>query len=85
MATGFGTVADVAFSSGPEQRFVYVADGANRKGWILRRDTMETVGAFGNWGNYGGEFAAYMHAIASDSKGNVYVGEFQGGDRVQRF
>ena len=85
VATGFGTVADVAFSAGPEQRFVYVADGSNRKVWILRRDTMETVGSFGNWGNYGGEFAAYMHAIASDSKGNVYVGEFQGGDRVQRF
>ena len=85
VATGSGTVADVAFSSDPEERFVYVADGTNRKVWILRRDTMETVGSFGNWGNYGGEFAAYMHAIASDSKGNVYVGEFQGGDRVQRF
>ena len=82
---GTGTVADVAFSPDPEQRFVYVADGLNRKVWILRRDTLETVGSFGNRGYYGGEFAGYLHALATDSKGNVYVGEHQGGNRIQRF
>jgi DNA-binding beta-propeller fold protein YncE len=82
---GTGTVADVAFSADPEQRFLYVADGLNRKVWILLRDTLEVVGSFGNRGYYGGEFAGYLHALATDSKGNVYVGEHEGGYRVQRF
>ena len=81
---GMGNVADVAFSSDPEQRFLYVGDGTNRKVWILRRDTLETVGSFGNGGNYGGEFA-YIHALATDSQGNIYVGEHSNGNRAQRF
>ena len=82
---GTGSVDDVAFSSDPEQRFVYVADGQNRKVWILRRDTLETIGSFGHRGYYGGEFAGYIHSIATDSKGNIYVGEFPAGNRVNRF
>lgn len=83
---GVGTVDDVAFSSDPEQRFVYVADGQNRKVWIVRRDTLETVGSIGGGrGYYPGEFAGYLHSIATDSKGNVYVGEFTGGNRIDRF
>ena len=82
---GTGSVDDVAFSSDPEQRFVYVADGQNRKVWILRRDTLETIGSFGHQGYYPGEFAGYIHSIATDSKGNIYVGEFPAGNRVNRF
>ena len=82
---GTGSVDDVAFSSDPEQRFVYVADGQNRKVWILRRDTLETIGSFGHRGYYGGEFAGYIHSIATDSQGNIYVGEFPAGNRVNRF
>lgn len=82
---GTGSVDDVAFSSDPEQRFIYVADGQNRKVWILRRDTLETVGSFGRRGYYGGEFAGYVHSIATDSRGNIYVGEFPAGSRVSRF
>jgi sugar lactone lactonase YvrE len=78
-------ISDVAFSADPEQRFVYASDGQNRRILILRRDTLETVGSFGNRGYYAGEFAGYLHALASDSKGNVYVGEHQGGNRIQRF
>jgi len=83
-ATDGGTVADVAFSADADQRYLYVGDGVNRKVWILRRDTLETVGSFGNGGNYGGEFA-YIHTVATDSKGNVYVGEHSNGHRAQRF
>ncbi len=80
-----GTVDDVSFSADPGQRFVYVADGQNRKVWIVRRDTLETVGSFGQRGYYGGEFAGYIHSISTDSKGNVYVAEFPAGNRVDRF
>ena len=35
-------------------------------------------------GRYGGELGI-AHQLATDSKGNVYVGETIGGDRVQKF
>jgi hypothetical protein len=82
---GTGTVDDVAFSADPGQRFIYAADGQNRKVWILRRDTLEVVGSFGHRGYYPGEFAGYIHSISTDSKGNIYVGEFPAGNRVNRF
>ncbi len=81
---GFGSVHDIAFSTDPEQRFLYVADGANRKVWMLRRSDMAILGSFGHGGHYAGEFAI-THAMAADSKGNLYVGETIGGNRVQRF
>ena len=81
---GFGAVHDVAFSADPEQRFLYVGDGANKKVWILRRDTLEILGSFGNGGQYAGEFAI-VHVLETDSRGNLYVGETVGGDRVQKF
>jgi len=81
---GFGAVHDVALSADPEQEFLYVGDGANKKVWILRRDTLEILGSFGNGGKYAGEFAI-VHVIETDSQGNLYVGETVGGDRVQKF
>src|SRR5262249_3756177 len=81
---GFGSVMDVAFSPDPQQRFMYVADGANHHVWILNRDTLETLGSFAHGGRYGGELGT-AHVIASDPKGNVYVGETVVRDRIQRF
>jgi len=81
---GFGAVHDIAFSPDSQQRFMYVGDGANKKVWILRRDNLEVLGSFGNGGKYGGDFGV-VHTLVSDSKGNLYVGETLGGDRVQKF
>jgi hypothetical protein len=80
----FGSVMDIAFSPDPQQRFLYVADGANHHVWILRRDDLTTVGYFGHGGRYGGELGV-AHVIASDSHGNLYVGETVVRDRIQRF
>ena len=79
-----GTAYDIAFSADPEQRFAYVVDGQNEKVWILLRDSMEGVGSFGAGGHWGGAFTT-AHSIATDSKGNIYVGETWEGKRVQRF
>lgn len=79
----FGSVGGMAFSVDPEPR-LYVAHGANKKVWILRRKDLKTVGSFGQGGRHAGGLAI-AHAIAVDSKGNVYVGESRGGDRVERF
>jgi DNA-binding beta-propeller fold protein YncE len=78
-----GTVADLDFS--PDQKFVYVADGANQKVWILLRDQMRVLGSFGGPGPGAGQFATTLHDITVDSKGNVYTGEAASGGRVQKF
>ena len=78
-----GSVYDLEFS--PDQRFIYVADGANQKVWILRRDQMQVVGSFGGRGSDAGRFATSLHDLAVDSKGNIYTGEAAAGGRVQKF
>ena len=79
-----GTVFGIAFSSDPEQRFAYIPDGRNEKVWILERETMDIIGSFGCAGHAGGCMTT-PHGIATDSKGNIYVGETWEGKRVQRF
>lgn len=79
-----GAVYEVAFSPDPAQTYAYVVDGMNEKVWILLRDSLETIGSFGYGGNGGGAFRA-AHSIATDSKGNLYVGETWESKRVQRF
>jgi DNA-binding beta-propeller fold protein YncE len=81
---GTGSVWDLAFSRDPQQRFLYVADGHDQKIFILRRDTLETVGSFGDGGRYPGTFYS-VASIAVDSRGNVYTGETLEGKRVQKF
>ena len=68
----------------PQQRFLFVADGHDQKVFILRRDTLETVGSFGDGGRYPGTFYS-VGSVAVDSKGNVYTGETLEGKRVQKF
>jgi DNA-binding beta-propeller fold protein YncE len=81
---GSGSVWDVAFSSDAQQRFLYVADGHDQKVFILRRDTLATVGSFGDGGRYPGTFYS-VGSVAVDSKGNIYTGETLEGKRVQKF
>ena len=79
-----GSAYEIALSPDPDQRYAYVVDGMNEKVWILTRDSLETIGSFGYGGHYGGAFDA-AHSIATDSKGNIYVGETWESKRVQRF
>jgi DNA-binding beta-propeller fold protein YncE len=81
---GTGSVWDIALSRDPQQPFLYVADGHDQKVFILRRDTLETVGGFGDGGRYPGTFYG-VGSVAVDSKGNVYTGENLEGKRVQKF
>lgn len=79
-----GTVLDLNFSKDPDQRWLFVADGRNDKVWILRRSDLQVVAEFGHGGQFGGQFTI-AHAIAADSRNNIYVGESLTGNRVQRF
>ena len=81
---GGGSVWDIAFSRDPDQRFVYVSDGMNKKVHILERETMEVLTSFGGGGRQPGQFFG-VHSIATDSQGNVYTTETYEGKRLQKF
>jgi DNA-binding beta-propeller fold protein YncE len=81
---GSGSVWDIAFSTDPQQSYLMVPDGTNQQIWILRRDTLDVVTAFGRAGRWAGQFYG-AHNIAADSKGNLYVTETYEGKRVQKF
>ncbi|MGE4057116.1 MAG: hypothetical protein AB7F99_20205 [Vicinamibacterales bacterium] len=68
----------------PEQRFLYVPDGTNKKVWTLNRDTLETVYSWGRGGGQPGQFD-WLHNFEFDSQGNVFTAEVQTGQRVQKF
>jgi DNA-binding beta-propeller fold protein YncE len=81
---GTGSVWDVALSNDPQQRYLFVADGHDQEIFVLRRDTLETVGSFGDGGRYPGTFYS-VGSVAVDSRGNIYTGETLEGKRVQKF
>ena len=79
-----GAASGFALSPDPQQRFLYMIDGANHHVWILNRDTLQVVARFGQQGLFGGSLNI-PHAIAIDSRGNLYVGENFDARRFQRF
>ncbi len=81
---GAGAAFDVAFSSDPDQEFLYVADGAEHQIWVLRRDDLEILDTFGSEGTEFGQFGR-PHNMATDSHGNIYVAEADPGRRFQKF
>jgi DNA-binding beta-propeller fold protein YncE len=81
---GEGSVWDIALSRDANQRYLYVADGANDKVHVLDRVTLQELTSFGDGGRIPGEFYA-VHSIATDSKGNIYTTETYEGKRVQKF
>ena len=81
---GDGSVWDISFSPDPEQTFIYLADGTNRKIFIIERETLEILTNFGDGGRNPGQFFA-VHGLVTDSKGNIYTTETYEGKRVQKF
>jgi DNA-binding beta-propeller fold protein YncE len=79
-----GSVWDIAFSSDPQQQFLFVADAQDEAVWIVNRSTLEVAGKFGDGGRLPGQFRG-VGSVAVDSKGVVYTGETFEGKRVQRF
>ena len=79
-----GSAFVIALSPDPAQRWLYLADGTNHKVWILRRDDLDIVGAFGRGGRQVGQLLR-PHGMGIDSHGNLYVGEASTGRRVQKF
>jgi len=81
---GMGSAFDVDFSPDPAQTWLFMADGMNKKVWILERSSLEIVGHFGRGGRWAGCFE-WLHNVCSDSRGNLYTAEVNTGKRVQKF
>src|SRR5436853_1567905 len=81
---GDGSTWDIAFSKDPQQKYLYLADGANEKIHVFDRPTLTEITSFGDGGRQPGQFYA-VHSIATDSKGNLYTTETYEGKRVQKF
>jgi hypothetical protein len=81
---GNGTAWSTAFSRDPEQRYLFVADAANGKIWILNREDGTEVGSIGHRGHQAGQFDQIEY-MAFDSQGNLYVTEVAPNTRIQKF
>jgi len=84
VVSSWGSVWDIAFSNDAQQRYVFVADGHDKKVIVLQRDTLAEVGSFGTGGRLPGQLLA-VSAVAVDSRGNLYTGEQHHGKRVQKW
>jgi DNA-binding beta-propeller fold protein YncE len=79
-----GSAWDVDFSPDRAQTFMYESDGGNEVMWIFDHAAGKILSGFGRPGHMAGEFT-FLHMMAIDSRGNLYVGETVGGRRVQKF
>lgn len=81
---GNGSAWDVDLSVDPEESLLYNVDGTNQQIWMLLRDDLTILGAFGRRGRMAGQFH-WVHSLAVDSQGHIYTAEVDQGRRIQKF
>jgi len=79
-----GTSFAVGFSPDAAQRYLYLADAGSGKVRIYDRASLTEVSSIGRIGRYAGQFI-FLHALAVDSRGDLYTAEVGTGRRVQKF
>ena len=82
---GDGSVWEIAFSKDPEQKFMYIADGANEQDPRLRPPVDEGDLQRSAAAAVSPVSSMRVHSIVTDSKGNIYTTETYRGQRVQKF
>ena len=80
-----GTVHHFAFSPDKEQRFLYVVDGSNKAVRVLDRQSLEIVARVGGFAGHNAREFFHIHSAAVDSKGNLFLGEVNNGQRYYRW
>jgi hypothetical protein len=80
-----GTVHAFAVSPDKEQKFLYIVDGSNKAIRILNRQAMEIVGSIGGHAGHNAREFFHIHSFASDSKGNLFLGEVNNGQRYYKY
>jgi len=81
---GDGAPWEIAFSRDPQQKFMYISDGANAVVHVYDRASMKELYWFGGGGRQPGQFYA-VHSIVTNTKGDIYTTETYRGQRVQKF
>jgi hypothetical protein len=81
---GNGSPWWIVLSPDKDQKFMYVADGLDQVIWTLDRESGQIQSGFGRPGHMAGEFT-FLHTVAMNSKGDLFVGETVGGRRMQKF
>ena len=79
-----GSIWDIVFWPGDNQKYMIVADGANNEIRIMRRDDGVVVSKFGRSGRNAGQFH-WVHNLALDSKGDLFTTEVDTGKRIQKW
>ena len=79
-----GSVWDLVLSEDPQQKFIFIADGANGQIISIVRGTGEVLNQWGRHGRQPGQFK-WVHNIGIDQKGNLYTAEVGFGRRAQKF
>ena len=82
--TASGTAVSAALSTDPGETCLYVGDLANGTFYIINRENFSELDRIGRSGRQIGEFH-WLHALAVDSQGNIYTGEVDSGQRIQKF
>ena len=81
-----GTVHNFATSPDREQRFLYVVDGSNKAIRVLNRQTLEQVASIGGHAGHNAREFFHAHSLAgADTKGNLYIGEVNDGQRYYKY
>src|SRR5262245_51584016 len=80
-----GTVHAFAVSPDKGQRFLYVMDGSNKAIRVMNRQTLEIVSSIGGHAGHNAREFFHAHSIASDSKGNLFIGEVNNGQRYYKY
>ena len=79
---GDGSAVGMALTK--DGRSLVVADHMNNVLWLVDRRTDKVTARIGYLGRNGGGFNA-LHMVAVDSRGNIYTGEVDPNNRIQRF
>jgi DNA-binding beta-propeller fold protein YncE len=80
-----GTMHNFATSPDKAQRFLYAVDGSNKVIRVLNRQTMEIVESIGGHSGHNAREFFHVHSFAADSKGNLYIGEVNNGQRYYKY
>ena len=80
-----GTVHAFAVSPDKEQRLLYVVDGSNKAIRVLDRRTLGVLESIGGHAGHNAREFFHIHSFASDSKGNLFLGEVNNGQRYYRY
>jgi DNA-binding beta-propeller fold protein YncE len=80
-----GTVHGFAVSPDREQRFLYVVDGSNKAIRVLNRQALEIVSSIGGRAGHNAREFFHIHSVAADSRGNLFLGEVNNGQRYYKY